>query len=457
MPKFEYRALTRQGQIVTNKIVETSRSACIKKIKRNGLIPISVKQAVGIEITSSSQDISKRKNIKTKEQIKQEQEISAMASKRKTQNDDLYKKLNSTVNFSLGFNQKITMRDLRIFTQDFYLLKKAGFNNIHALTTIITNTENKSLKSILEDVLAGIEAGEYMYTTFEYYPSVFPYIYINMIKVGELSGTLEESLEHAIKYLEDKDTLTTRIKRILIPNIAMFVGLIILTFACVLFGVPMVENLFEGMGSDHHIPQITIITAQVCKKILEYWKIEVLILAAITGAFMYWKSTPLGRYRFDRFKYNMPIFGKLIYSLDFSRLIQGVYLNMKNGMRIQEALEVSKNILNNTVMLSIVETSINNIYNGQSWIEPFENAHFSSSMMIEMMKIGMQTDLPEMLEKLLEYLEIDIDNTLEKIVRVLPEVTYSIVGVVIIFFTVAVLVPVIQVYMGGWLFSAYGF
>ena len=174
MPKFEYRALTRQGQIVTNKIVETSRSACIKKIKRNGLIPISVKQAVGIEITSSSQDISKRKNIKTKEQIKQEQEISAMASKRKTQNDDLYKKLNSTVNFSLGFNQKITMRDLRIFTQDFYLLKKAGFNNIHALTTIITNTENKSLKSILEDVLAGIEAGEYMYTTFEYYPSVFP-------------------------------------------------------------------------------------------------------------------------------------------------------------------------------------------------------------------------------------------------------------------------------------------
>ena len=65
MPKFEYRALIRQGQIVTNKIVETSRSACIKKIKRNGLIPISVKQAVGIEITSSSQDISKRKNIQS--------------------------------------------------------------------------------------------------------------------------------------------------------------------------------------------------------------------------------------------------------------------------------------------------------------------------------------------------------------------------------------------------------
>ncbi len=77
-------------------------------------------------------------------------------------------------------------------------------------------------------------------------------------------------------------------------------------------------------------------------------------------------------------------------------------------------------------------------------------------MMIEMLRIGMQTDLSEMLEKLIEYIEIDIENTLEKIVKALPEVSYLFVGVVLIFFTVVVLVPVIQVYMGGWMFSAYG-
>ena len=76
-------------------------------------------------------------------------------------------------------------------------------------------------------------------------------------------------------------------------------------------------------------------------------------------------------------------------------------------------------------------------------------------MTIEMLKIGMQTDLPEMIEKLLVYIEQDIDNTLEKIVKVLPEVSYMFVGVVLIFFVCAVLVPVLQVYMGGWLFDAY--
>ena len=76
-------------------------------------------------------------------------------------------------------------------------------------------------------------------------------------------------------------------------------------------------------------------------------------------------------------------------------------------------------------------------------------------MTTEMLKVGMQTDLGAMLDKLLEYVEMDIDNILQKIMKVLPEISYSIVGVVLVFFVVVVLVPCIQVYMGSFLFSAY--
>ena len=151
----------------------------------------------------------------------------------------------------------------------------------------------------------------------------------------------------------------------------------------------------------------------------------------------------------------MPIFGKLIYSLDFTRLMRSVYLNLQNGMRIQDSLEVSKNVVKNNVMLSVIETSINNIFIGQSWIEPFEKTRLSSAMTTEMLKIGMQTDLTEMIAKLLEYMEQDIDNTMEKIIKILPEVSYAVVGVVLIFFVVVVIVPCIHVYMGGFLFEAY--
>ena len=174
----------------------------------------------------------------------------------------------------------------------------------------------------------------------------------------------------------------------------------------------------------------------------------------LSGIIIYVK-TPHGRYNYHYFKYKMPIFGKLIYAIDFSRLIRAILLNLKNGMRIQDALETSKNITNNLVMLSLIEASINNILIGQSWIEPFEQSGLSSPMVTEMLKIGMQSDLSEMMEKLLEYMEIDIDNIIQKVMKVLPQIIYLIVGLLLIFVTVIVLVPLVYVYMGTWLFSAY--
>src|SRR5699024_3692761 len=141
--------------------------------------------------------------------------------------------------------KKITTRDIIIFTQDFYLLKKANFNNIHALTTIIQSTENMSLIGVLEDILAGLEAGQYMYSTMEYYSDIFPYIYINMVKVGELSGSLTTSLEQAVKYLEESSELTKKVKKILIPNIIQFIGIIVLLVAGTLVAIPQIENLFD--------------------------------------------------------------------------------------------------------------------------------------------------------------------------------------------------------------------
>ena len=149
----------------------------------------------------------------------------------------------------------------------------------------------------------------------------------------------------------------------------------------------------------------------------------------------------------------MPLFGRLIFSLDFLRFSRAMLLNLNNGIRIQDALETSKNVVKNYVLRSIIEASINDIILGQSWVESFEKSNLATPMIIEMLNIGMQTDLREMMSKLLDYLEIDINNTIAKIMKVLPEIVYAIVGIALIFVVIVVLVPCIQVYMGGWLFS----
>ena len=177
----------------------------------------------------------------------------------------------------------------------------------------------------------------------------------------------------------------------------------------------------------------------------------------MTALIIWYVNTPKGKYNFHYFKYTMPVFGQLIFAIDFSRVMRAMLLNLKNGMRIQESLEVAKNVTKNFVLLSIMEAAINNILIGQSWIEPFERSKLATPMITEMLKIGMNTDLAEMMEKLVEYMEMDINNLLQKTIKVLPQIVYAIVGVVLIFFVLVVLVPCIEVYMGGFLLSAYGF
>lgn len=448
MPVYRYRALTENGVIVTNNIDEQSRSAVIKKLKRNNLIPINITEPIAI---NTSKVKKTKRNVQDINDIIKNVDTSNIMKGRERNKATYVQRINQAISKT----EKITNRDLVIFTQNFYLLKKANFNNIHALTTIIESTENYTLRGILEDILAGVEAGESMYTTMEYYSNVFPYIYTNMIKVGELSGSLTKSLEQAVKYLDDSEDINRKLKKILIPNIIQFVLLIGLLIVGSVVAIPAIQNVFDVVGSADKLPAISIWFSQVIDKLILYWYIPVIIVAAVAIGIIAYINTPKGKYSFDYFKYTMPIFGKLNFLLDFSRLMRAMLLNLENGMRIQDSLEVSKNVVKNYVMLSIIETSINNILIGQSWIEPFEKSGLPSSMITEMLKIGMKTDLTEMMSKLLEYIEIDIDNTIDKIMAVLPQVVYSIVGIVLIFFVIVVLVPCIQVYMGNFLFSAY--
>ena len=155
MPTFVYKAMTANGQIVKNRIEDSSKVSCIKKLKRNGLIPISVTQTIKLE-----REV-KRKNIGQKNQNRQQSQLEIYTQARDSNLLDTKKSDNqkiNTVNSVIMYTQRITIKDVKIFTQNFYLLKKANFNNVHALSTVIESTENPKFRLVLEDILLGVEA-----------------------------------------------------------------------------------------------------------------------------------------------------------------------------------------------------------------------------------------------------------------------------------------------------------
>ena len=150
-------------------------------------------------------------------------------------------------------------------------------------------------------VLAGVEAGENMYTTMEYYENIFPYIYTNMIKVGELSGSLTNSLEQAVKYLDDTAALNRQLKAIFIPNIIQFALLIVMLFVGTLFAIPAIQGVFDELGTQDTLPAITLWFVDFTNLLIKYWYIPTLIVLAIVGAVVYYINTPKGKYNFHYF------------------------------------------------------------------------------------------------------------------------------------------------------------
>ena len=149
MPTYMYKAATKSDLVVRNKVEASSKQSLIKALKGNNLLPIDVEQLT----YRTNKKKTKKKNITDIQEI--------MKNVNTTQLGQPKQKTLSTkerINLYLKKSEKITQRDLVIFTQNFYLLKKADFNNIHALRTIIEGTENISFRGVLEDILAGVEA-----------------------------------------------------------------------------------------------------------------------------------------------------------------------------------------------------------------------------------------------------------------------------------------------------------
>ena len=283
------------------------------------------------------------------------------------------------------------------------------------------------------------------------YPNIFPAMFVNFIKVGEESGNLDTALLYARDYLENSNKLKKQVRAAVIPRLLQFIFIIGLMFALVIIGVPIIQDVYNMFDSSSQIPRATIVTLNVANWLMAHWYIPVGIILLLVMIFLLFINTPKGRYRWDKFKLKCPVVGPLLNNITIHKFFQAMLLNLKNGMRIKESLEVSRNVTKNFYFLSAVELAKVNVVAGESWLTPFEDKKIFKPMVLQMVEIGMQTELTTMMEKVNEYIQMEVGDSLERFKKILPEVTYSFVGIALILFTIVVLVPLVIVYMGGFI------
>lgn len=431
MAKFVCKVMTPQGQTVTVNIKEKDKISCIKRLKDNGMSPIEITKKFDLF------------GLLYKEKSQNTAVIHAQKEASKPKVD---------LNKEIKLIEKVSLEELKKFTQEFYLLKQSKFSNKDALDAIISGATNEKLKAVLVDVLKNVETETFMYKAMQDHPSVFPSVYINLIKTGEVTGNLEESLQNAVKYIEGEILISTKMQYELLPNIGMFLTILVMLFVAMVIGVPVLQNIFIASGNIIELPKITIILSTIANKIADIWYVFAIIILASVIVFYRYIKTENGKLKFDLYKYKNPLFGDITYSLDFSRFIRSLHINLRSKLRLEDALEVSKNVVKNVYLLSTIEKAINNVYTGKSWVEPFEKEKLLNPIILEILKKGTKATMVETLSKTVEYMDFEIEIQSNKMSKVLPGISYTIVGITILLFLVTIIIPCVQIYLGGFLF-----
>ena len=443
MPSYKYRVLLENGRVGRGKVNALNKYKAIETLKEATMQPIYIKRLY------TNQKKYKRLNYKKLERASQRTIVSSIRTQKANNKKINFKEL-TLEDIKIAFT-KIKTNDIVSFVNNLYILKKAKFNNVQALQSLYDGETNIALKDIIEDLLIGVESGEKLHTVMESYPKVFPAMFVNFIKFGEDSGNLDTALLYARDYMEQSNKIKKEVKKAIIPRILQCVLIFAMMFVALVIGVPLLEDVYAMFDSAEEIPAATLIALDVCKWLASNIIYILIGIAVVVGGIWLYVTSPMGKYRWDKFVLTAPVLGNLMTNITVSEFFQAMLLNLRNGMRIQESLEVSKNVTTNYYFLSAIEAGKANTLSGGSWIEPFEEKNLFKPMVREMVTIGMKTDLAEMMSKVNEYIKIEVKESLDKFTKVLPDITYTFVGVALIAFVITVMVPIVNVYMGGFI------
>ncbi len=346
------------------------------------------------------------------------------------------------LDFSKYF-ERITIADLSVVTRQLATLIKAGIPLVDSIAALVDQTSNIKFKQVLSDIKNRLNEGSNLADALAHYPNIFSNLYVNMVRAGETSGTLEIVLERIADYTENQARLRAKITGALTyPVIMLLVAVGIISFLFVAV-VPKITRIFEEMKASLPLP--TKILIAVSSFVRDYWWLLIL-LAGITVYFIarYIRS-PSGRIRFDRLMLRAPIVGEITKMLAMARFSRTLSTLLRSGVPILQSMDIVKNILNNQILVSALEEARNSIREGESIAIPLKKSGQFPPLVIHMIAVGEKSgQLEDMLNNVADTYDYQVDARLSALTSLLEPIMILSMGAVIFFMVISILLPILQ-------------
>lgn len=341
------------------------------------------------------------------------------------------------------FKKKINVQDLALFTRQLATLVKANVPIVDALAAIAEQFENERMKLIVTDVKEQVNEGASLAASLSKYPEVFSNLFANMVKAGETAGTLDTVLLRLADYTESSVKLKNKIKGAMAyPVVLMAVGILIVG-GILIFLIPKITQMFED--TEQALPWITQVVIGASELLKNQWY---LILGTIFLSVYIFKkvvATEGGKKRFDRFAMRLPLFGKLTRMVSVSRFAGTLSTLIHGGVPLLAAMDIVKNVIDNTVIRDVLIKARENISEGQSLAAPLKESGEFPPIVTHMISIGEKTgELEAMLNTIAANYDNEVDTTVSAMTQVLEPLLIVMMGAAVGLIVVAILLPILD-------------
>ena len=347
---------------------------------------------------------------------------------------------NTTGLFAKAKN-RITAKDRIIFTRQFATLIGAGLPLANALRLLADQTDSPGMKSVVEDLLANIEAGKSLTQACEAHPKVFNKLFLALVSAGELSGTLDESLRRLADQQEKDQAMISRIRGAMIyPAIVLVVIIFVMVFMLVEV-VPQVESLYKDLGEE--LPGMTKLLVAIANFIIADWWLILLVLFVLVWILMNFRTTKSGIRAAALIKLNIPLFKGLVHRLYNARFARTAQILLMSGVPMIDVMGISAESTANVVMQDNIVKASEKVKAGKALSESLEGVDYIMPLVPQMAAIGEQSGkIDEMLGRAATVYENELDEKINSISTMIEPVLMIFLAGMMVFMIGAILMPI---------------
>ena len=344
---------------------------------------------------------------------------------------------------SIKKRKKVKSSELVIFSRQLATMVDAGLPLVQSLDALEEQIENPSFKSVVKDLIDSIESGSSFSDALATHPKVFSNLFVNMVKAGESSGTLSEILDRVAAYLEASAALKRKVKSAMMYPLIVSSMALIITMVLLLKVIPVFAGIYESFDSALPAPtQVLLTTSNIMRR---YFLI--IFAAAVVGviALVQYIKTEGGRFKFDKFKFTLPIFGDLMRKIAVSRFTRTLGVLVRSGVPILSALDIVARTADNKLVERAVFGAIDDIKKGENISDPLAASKVFPPMVTRMISVGERSGkLEVMLTKISDFYDDQVNSTVAGLTSMIEPLLIAFLGVVIGGIVICMFLPIFR-------------